>query len=424
MVEYTLLPADNYIVVNKTILSDFERKTLISFYEPIIGPISTALYLILWNDLDQNEMFSNKLNHHHLMSLLKCNIKVLKEARESLEAVGLLKTYVKENGVNEFIYELYSPLTPREFFNHPIFNVVLFNNIGKEEYERLKVFYETPKMDLKDYVDITKKMDEVYKSEGVFNDSDEIKDITINGVSLDSKIDFDLIISSMPKDIINTRAFGKKTRELITQLSFVYNVDTNKMIELIRASLNEFGMIDKTELRNVTRKFFEFNNNTLPTLVYRSQPEYLKTPEGDTSMRGKIIAIFENTTPYDFLKNKNRGINPTSRDLKLLETLLIDMELSPAVVNVLIDFVLKKNNNRLVKNYVETIASQWKRANLKTAKEAMEFAEAEHKRFTKKVVNKTTKSTASPVWFGKDLKEENLTDEEEEELKDMFKEFE
>ena len=33
----TLLPADKYVVVNKTMLTDKERKNLISLYEPIIG---------------------------------------------------------------------------------------------------------------------------------------------------------------------------------------------------------------------------------------------------------------------------------------------------------------------------------------------------------------------------------------------------
>ena len=72
-------------------------------------------------------------------------------------------------------------------------------------------------------------------------------------------------------------------------------------------------------------------------MVYRTQPDYLKSPEGDKTKRGRIIEVFENTSPYDFLKNKYKGVNPTNRDLKLLETLLIDLALKPAVVNVLID---------------------------------------------------------------------------------------
>ena len=38
----TLLPADRYVVINKTILTDADRKYLISFYEPIIGHLAIS----------------------------------------------------------------------------------------------------------------------------------------------------------------------------------------------------------------------------------------------------------------------------------------------------------------------------------------------------------------------------------------------
>ena len=136
--EVTLLPADTYQVVNKSILSDTDRKYLISFYEPIIGHLATSLYLTLVNDLELNSQVSRDLTHHHLMSILKIPLKTLKNAREALEAVGLLKTYFKSGSINNYIYEIYSPLSPNEFFNHPILNIVLYNNIGATEYEYFK----------------------------------------------------------------------------------------------------------------------------------------------------------------------------------------------------------------------------------------------------------------------------------------------
>lgn len=416
---HTLLPADNYLVVNKTILTDYDRRILISFYEPIIGPISTSLYLTLWQDLESLELISPKLNHHHLMSILKINLSLLKSARESLEAIGLCKTYVKSSDVNEYIYELYSPLSPNEFLNHPVLNVVLYNNIGKTEYERLQLIHQKAKVNTKDYEEITKTLDEVYE---VAKASDmEFSEKKSNNISVSEKIDFDQLISSIPKGIINERAFNKKTRELINLLAFIYDIDTVKMGEIIRTVLNEYNMIDKTALRKVARKTYEFNNNSLPTIVYRSQPEYLKSPEGDNSMKGKIIAMFDNITPYDFLKNKNRGVKPSSKDLKLLELLLIDMEMPPSVVNVLIDYVLRKNNNKLITSYVEAIASQWKRAGIKTASEAMEFAEKEHKKMSKKAPVKT--SAKKPVWFNETIEKTEVTQEEENELKELLKEF-
>lgn len=420
MNEVTLLPADRYVVINKTILTDADRKYLISFYEPIIGHLAISLYLVLINDLEESKGVSRDFTHHHLMSLLKTPLKILKEAREALEATGLLKTYFKKGDVNNYIYEIYSPLSPSEFFNHPILNIVLYNNIGATEYEYLKKQYQKLKVDTKEYIDITKKLDDVMES-GINVSVVDVKERSINDIEVKDQVDFDLILSSIPKGIINEKVFTKKTKELINNLAFIYKIDTLKMIELIRSVLNEYGMIDKDNLRINARKMYQFNNGTLPTLIYRSQPEYLKSPVGDNSMRGKIIEMFEKLNPVDFLRNKYGGAKPTNRDIKLIENLIIDLEMPPAVVNVLLDYVLRKNNNKLATNYIETIAGQWKRAGLKNASEAMDFAEKENKKFTKKL--DTVKASKEPVWFNKVEKIEEMSDADKQELESLLKEF-
>ena len=416
----TLLPADRYVVINKTILTDADRKYLISFYEPIIGHLAISLYLVLINDLEESKGVSRDFTHHHLMSLLKTPLKILREAREALEATGLLKTYFKKGDVNNYIYEIYSPLSPSEFFNHPILNIVLYNNIGATEYEYLKKQYQKLKVDTKEYIDITKKLDDVMES-GINVSVVDVKERSINDILVKDQVDFDLILSSIPKGIINEKVFTKKTKELINNLAFIYKIDTLKMIELIRSVLNEYGMIDKDNLRINARKMYQFNNGTLPTLIYRSQPEYLKSPVGDNSMRGKIIEMFEKLNPVDFLRNKYGGAKPTNRDIKLIEGLIIDLEMPPAVVNVLLDYVLRKNNNKLATNYIETIAGQWKRAGLKNASEAMDFAEKENKKFTKKL--DTVTASKEPVWFNKVEKIEEMSDADKKELENLLKEF-
>ena len=415
------LPADKYKVINKTILSENDKKNLISFYMPIIGCTAVSLYLTLWQDLNYKEEDSNILIHHHLMTLLKESKEVIYQARQSLEAVGLLKTYVKCENVKTFIYELYSPLLPNEFFNHPILNIVLYNNIGSEEYENLIKLYQKKKYDYSSYIDVTKKMDEVYKSEN-YNVKNDIKDRSINNITLNSKINYEQISTSIPKNVMSDKALNKKSRELIDNLSFVYNFDTLKMIELIRGSLNEFGMIDKNALRLNARKSYNLSSNSLPTLIYRTQPEYLKKASGDNSLHAQIVSMFESISPYDFLKYKNKGAIPTNKDLKLVESLLVDLELTPAVVNVLLDYCLRKNNNKLTNAYVETIAGQWKRADLKTAEEAMKFAEHEHKKLNKKIPVES-KKISEPAWFNKKIETKDVSDQEQKELEELLKEF-
>lgn len=423
----SLLPADTYTVVNKSIITEDDKKNIISLYEPIIGPIAVSLYFTLLRDIKLMEFISKDYTHHHLMTIMKSSIDTIRIARESLEGVGLLKSYYKEGEPNSYVYEIYSPLSPKEFFASPIFNITLYNNIGKTEYELIKTEYELPKIELKDYEDISKELNVIYKSTSVLEPI-ETKEKTSLNIKLESNIDFDLLISSLPKGLVKESTFTKKLKDLIEQLAFIYDLDTLKMVELIRTVITEKGTIDKEQLRKSTRKYYQYNNNgKLPTLVYRTQPEYLKTPEGDSSPMAQIIYMFENTSPYDFLKLKNKGATPTSRDLKILEMLLVDLELKPAVVNVLIDYVLKKNNNKLNQAFIEAIAGQWKRCNIETAQEAMDLAKKENTKYNKKVETKKEKTVKTkdevPVWFDQQITKEEMTEEELAEMEELLKEF-
>ena len=424
MKQITLLPADSYKVVNKTILNEYDKKVIINLYQPIIGPISVSLYLTLISDLENNKTISKTYSHHHLMISLKNGLDVIKQARNSLEAVGLIKTLVRtNNNQNEYIYEIYSPLTPNEFFNHPVLNIILYNNIGESEYKYLQELYKMNSIDTKDFIDISEKLNTTYRSTSSLSLNDKYVDKEVLGTNIDNIIDFDMLISSIPNNILSNKAFNKKIRELINNLAFVYNIDNLRMVELIRLSLDDNGMINKEKLINNVRRYYDFNNNgSLPTLIYRTQPEYLKQNYTDTSNRGKMIYIFENTTPYDFLMGKYKGVKPTSRDLKLLEYLAVELKMKPAVINVLIDYVLRINDNKLNRNYVEAIAGQWIRSNIETATDAMDKAKKEYKKNKTKVFTKNT-NTPTPVWFDENIESEEGTDEDIEELENLLKNY-
>ena len=185
-------------------------------------------------------------------------------------------------------------------------------------------------------------------------------------------------------------------------------------------------MIDKEQLRKACRNYYRFeNNNNLPTLVYKHQPDYLKTPTGDTSKKSLMIYTFENANPYQFLKSKYKDGKVVERDLRILESLLVDLKLTPGVVNVLIDYVLKVNNQKLNKNYIETIAAQWKRLGIETTLEAMKACKKEYKNLVK---NKQTtfvnvKQKEVPEWFDKNIEKQETTLEEQEKLRNLLSNY-
>ncbi len=430
MRELNILPADTFVVVNRTILNENDRKIISMLYQPIIGCIATDLYYTLWADLDKSELLSGEYTHHHLMTSLRIKMDPIIMARKKLEAVGLLKTFLKEGNPNSYVYELFSPISAVEYFNHPILNVVLYNNVGKKEYENLLKYFKVPKINLSSYKEITSSFDDVFESApGTLYDNlnTDLRTNKTGQIKIDSEFDFDLLISSVPNGLISNKTFSREVKDLICNLSYVYNLDAIEMKPSILNSIKENGLIDKNALRKNVRNYYRYeNDNKLPSLIYKSQPEYLKNPIGKDDKRAKMIYVFENTSPYNFLKGANKGAKPAERDLNILEGLLTDFKLNPGVVNVLIDYVLKINNKKLTKNFIEAIASQWKRLNIETVDEAMKAAEKEYKK-TKVVIEdkKYIKQSNEvlPEWFDKKIEKKKISEENEKSLKDMLKEF-
>ena len=160
MKKVSLYPADVYQVIDKSLLSETDKLILNMLYMPIIGSIAVALYLKMQSET-RNTFISPELTHHHLMTSMGTTLDNIKEARLKLEGIGLLKTYYHEGEVGSYVYELYSPVSAGEFFLHPIFNVVLYNNVGKTEYNRLHEYFKLPHISLKDYEDITNSFDDL-----------------------------------------------------------------------------------------------------------------------------------------------------------------------------------------------------------------------------------------------------------------------
>lgn len=424
MLKEKVLPADTFVVINKTILHNEDRKNLIMLYQPIIGYKAISLYFTLWNNLDKREIFSSEYTHHHLMTCMQLRLSDIIEAREKLEAIGLLKTFIKKQNINNFVYELYSPISPYEFLNNPILATSLFNNVGKFEYEKILEYYKIPQINLKEYQDITCNFSDIFEPSNI-NEFEIVKSTlqkySSNKINITPKIDLDNIVSLIPDDMFNIRSLTRDTKDLIYKISFIYNYDDAKMSEIIRNSLTDKKTIDKKQLRINSRKLYQFENSgKLPSLVYRNQPEYLRKPVGDVSKRAKIIYQFETTSPYDFLSSKYNGSKPSKSDLSTLEYLLLDMNLKPGVVNVLVDYVLRINNNKLTKNFIEQIASQWAKSKIETVEDAMKLAEDEYKLRKKVKMVKNKRIEEKPSWFDKEYEQEKMSDKELEEIEKLF----
>ena len=422
-----MVPADTYVVVNKTILHNEDRKIITSLYLPIIGTDAVMLYFTLWADLDNSEILSSEFSHQKLVSSLRITINELQTSFDKLEAIGLIKAFIKEGNVNNYIYEIFSPVSASEFLSHPILNIVLYSNVGKREYDNLVKAFKIPRLNTSNYKDITKSFNDVFESTSMTSYDLSLEDIRKYNklkLNINSNFDFNFLISSMPKNLDTSKMFSKDIKELIINLSFIYDIDAIKMANIVKVSLNDNGTINRESLRKNSRNFYQFSNGgLLPTIIDNNQPEYLRKPIGDTSRRAKMIYTFETISPRELLINKNNGNEPTRRDLKLIEDLLVDYKLKPGVVNVLLDYAINVNNKKLTRGFVETIAGEWQRKGIETVEDAMNNCEKVHKKSSKRNYKDDNVNMKTPDWFDKEIDKSNVSDGEENQLEELLKEY-
>lgn len=429
MKSVSILPADSYLVVNKSFLNENDRKLLTTLYQPIIGTVAICLYFTLWSDLNKTNIISNEFTHHHLMNSMGLKLDEIVIARKKLEALGLLKTFYKEGNINNYIYELYSPLSPLEFFSNPILSSSLLASIGKKEYQMLVSYFKPLKLNISEFENITSSFSDIYKMDIKTIEDVTEKDIISkekNDISINDVLDFDYIKESIPKGILSNNAFSASLIKLLNRLAYLYNFDNDTMIELLKNSINEKGTFNEEKLKKNCKNLFSFENDGIPKLIFKSKNDVKVDNKNIKDIKQKLIECFECTTPYDFLKAKYGGSKPTSKDISLVESLLVDQELNPGVVNVLIDYVLRTNEKKLNKNLVQAIASQWKMCNITTVKDAMKQAEKEYRKINQAKEKKNIKKIETeklPNWYGKDVKKQEMSKEDIKELENMLSEF-
>lgn len=410
----SVLPLDKFVVINKSFLTDSDHLFLTLLYQPIVGNVAVGFYFTLWGFLDKCEMLSSSYSHYELINSMQVKLEDIMVAKEKLEAIGLLKTYFKKNEINEYIYELYAPLNINDFINNPILSTALFNNIGKKEFDKIIKKFELPILDMKSYTDISKSFKDVYSFEAKeSNNVYTVRGPHYSDLAFEPTINFNDLLSLIPNELLNYKRLTKDIKNIIYQLAFIYNLDNNMMSGVIKNSLTIEKAIDVELLKDNCRKLYNFETKgKIPGIVYQNQPASLRKEVISNSRRDRLISQFENTSPREFLKLKNGGSNPTINDSKIIEYLMIDQALKPGVVNVLIDYVLKINNNKLVKPFVAQIATQWKRSNINTVMDAMELAQQEYDNRGNNKRSSRKKIEQAPNWLDQNITSERMTEEE------------
>lgn len=409
---------DTFTVINRTILHDSDRNILTILYQPIVGATAINLYFTFWTYLDQSSLLSEVTNHKQLVNYMGLSLNEVEDARKYLEAIGLIKTYVRQSDeLNDYRIELFSPLVPSEFFRNPLLCSALYSALGNADYNKAKNKFIIPTIKTEGYVDISTNFQSKFNViDNVGVDIENIRKKNYLKFKIKSSVDIDNVLLSTPDVVSNNIVIPESTKELLCKLTFLYRYNDVTTRELISKSIKGKNVIDEKLLINNFSAYYKFeSNNLLPTIQKRTQPMDLREDINPKDKDARLIYVFETTDNVSYLCKRLKVKRLPDTYIDILNSLAINVGLNPGVINVLLSYILRDEQNTLNKNFATTIGADWKRRNIQTVIEAMNYVRTLAQN-TKSKQTKTTIKTKSvvkvetpPEWFDKKIEiEENI----------------
>ena len=375
-----------------SLIAEYDKETLANLYQPIIGFTAFALYLTLLSEAN-NQKISSFSSHKTIFSRMKIQTGEFVDARKALEAVGLLKTYLEKAGETKFYhYQLFSPKTPKKFFDDALLYGLLIKEIGEQEANKLKSLYKVNSDD-ESGEEISASFAEVFRpdfDDPAFMAAFENKPSSLGRrtAHITSEFNYEKFFDALKNiSLIKEEAFSKKDMKEIERLAMLNDINeetaANLILKIYDAHQGKGKHVDYKQLAKLFQE--EGNYNTLTHKITKKQAN---TNSGTTDLAVKIN-FMETVSPKRFLSAIANGTKPALSDLRLVDDLSKNYNLPNSVINPLIDFVLSTNNNILSRALTEKIAASLAREGITTTIDTMEY------------LNNSTSKTATKSSFNK-----------------------
>lgn len=379
-----LYATDIYLTERSLPLSMNDCDILTYLYAPLLKTKAYSLYMYLNVESMRMRHFHQPCALSRITMALDLDLEELEEAKKTLEGLSLLKSYYKETeGQGMYVFHLLSPLGVNAFFRNQILAALLQKTIGVEEYTKTKNYFRSGLEKLTSFEDVTSKFEDVFsidlsknkplKHVSGFQEEDSERPV----------IHYDLtLFYETLKDYQVPMKVVTRNEETIKQIATLYAIDQLSLALMVKDCIIENKFNRKT-LVEAAKRYYAADSNSSLKEVYHTQPIQYASPQTDNEALNQHFRYLETISPYQLLKNKQGGKEPALHDLNIAESLMA-MGLTPAVTNMLIEYVLGKSNGRLDKNYCETIGASWVRKGLKNARDAYQEVHNGPKRQTVK----------------------------------------
>ena len=368
----TLYMSDLYRIEIHYPLDDVSTDILYYLYQPLLGASALHSYMMLYTEGKRMSRFLQPSPISRLITYTSLSCNDLEKNMKKLEALGLMKTYVKSNNdLTCYVYALLSPLSVKAFFNNAILSSLLKESLSDDDYKKTIQYFKVSIEDKKGYEDITSSFTDVFdvvrnKQRTIL----QLKDVK-EKMTGDVKVSYDF--DSLKRHLIDYQVplslVDEETMKYVGGLALTYSVDPLTLASLMKDACSSKG-IDKAYFKTKLKEYCDVHETSSFKEIYHKQPLQYHSVKNDNEPLTLHMNYLDSITPYELLKSKQGGSEPVIHDLSIVEILMVQLGLKPAVVNVIIEYVLGNNNNRLSKRYCEAIGSSMARKHVETAMDA------------------------------------------------------
>ena len=368
MVDY-VSKNDFYEIRVASLITNLDRDSLLDLYQPIIGARAASLYLTLSTQKKSPDGGSIFKTNQLLRSMQLTSAEFI-AARHYLEAVGLIRTYeCDQEDVRCYIYVIYSPKSPKAFFEDVLFSGLLIQSVGEKEAKKLANKWKVNLTIPEEYHEVSASFVDVYNLN--YDDPSFRKDFGNQILGRDHgraqlSFSYDLFFSFIKENsTIDISSFKKKDMKEISRLGTLFGLNEKSMAYIV---------IDEYIPEGTNHLDFEKIKNKCEQEIRFSQVKNVHKSDvsGDSELANKI-RMMEEVAPTKFLQYLQQGTKPARSDIAIVNQLSKDYGFDNGIINVIVEYVLFKNSNVLSKNYAEKIASSLAREGVATTVDAMNY---------------------------------------------------
>ncbi len=344
-----LKTGDVYRIECGSFLSDDLTVSLFSLYQPLIGRDAAALYMTLYSEGCRQK---TQESHARLLAILNMSIDDLERARIRLEEYLLLRVYMQTQETRtSFVYVLNAPLSVSSFLAQKELMGLLAAALGSRQMEMTVAKLQPAGLPGANYREITRAVSHARRSVSYDRSVDYSrpeKRYRFSDADTEINFDYERFLSQTSTLVFPAELRTRENMQLIGQLATVYGLSADRMRILVMRCVNINAMT--------------FDAEKLKVLCQKTQPDVTQARDPYS------------LPPVSFLQARQNGAPVSVADRRILENLSLNMKFSGEVINIMIEYILRVSQNRLVKSFVDMVAGEWARDGVKTREQAFAAA--------------------------------------------------